>query len=209
MQHVTLTIFAFSFLGLVVQTANAQSGTRIYTQPGSGTTYPQGTVIQGGSSTIQGSTIRQGSSAMNRGSATMAPAETFESKFWRFLKGANYTQWAPAPGKNDDTYAGESPHGAYLRMYLNRKAAGRPDELPVGSVIVKENYGPDQKTLAAVTVMYRAADYDPMNGNWYWIKYNPDGSVASKNGKRLGGRVGGCIECHSSAGGDDYVFAND
>lgn len=43
-----------------------------------------------------------------------------------------------------------------LKMYLNRKAVGRPEELPNGSIVVKENDGPDGDTLMAITVMYRS-----------------------------------------------------
>ena len=78
-----------------------------------------------------------------------------------------------------------------------------------GSVLVKENYAADGKTLMAITTMYRAKNYDTAGTGWYWTKYNPDGSVALKDGMRLAGKVKGCIECHSGAGGGDYAFFND
>ena len=140
----------------------------------------------------------------------IAPAkETFESKFWRYLNDARFREWAPVSGTSGDAYEGQSPHGAMLKMYLSRKAAGLPDKLPEGSVIVKENYGPDGKTLMAITTMYKPRNYDKDGTGWYWTKYNPDGSVATKDGKRLAGKVQGCIECHSGAGGGDYAFFND
>ena len=30
----------------------------------------------------------------------------------------------------------------------------------------------------AVTVMYRTKGYNPEGGDWYWAKYNPDGTIA-------------------------------
>ena len=56
----------------------------------------------------------------------VAPAkETFESKFWRYLNDARFREWAPVAGTSGDAYEGQSPHGAMLKMYLSRKAAGR------------------------------------------------------------------------------------
>lgn len=98
-------------------------------------------------------------------------------------------------------------------MYLNRTAAGRAKELPHGSILIKENYGPDQKTLMAVTVMYRSQGYNPDGGDWYWVKYNPDGTIANappdKGSMPLKGKVQGCIMCHSGADGQDFAFFND
>lgn len=139
----------------------------------------------------------------------MDESRTFEARFWSWLQRVHYTNWAPAPGQDGGFYPGESPHGAFLKMYLNRAAAARPHELPHGSVIVKENYGEDGQTLMAVTVMYRAKGYDAKNKDWYWVKYNPDGSVAMKDDMRLAGQVKGCIECHSGADGNDFAFFND
>lgn len=138
----------------------------------------------------------------------------FEAKFWDFLVSAKYVNWAPVPGKTDDLYEGSSPHGAFLKMYLNRTAAGRPKELPNGSIIVKENYGPDGKTLMAITVMYRSKGYNPEAGDWYWIKYNPNGTVAKAppemRSMPLAGKPMGCIKCHGEgAAGKDFAFFND
>ena len=182
-------------------------------------TLTQGQVIQG--QPVQGEMIMdQGRSirAMpaQQGSATRmtqpVPAQTFESKLWGYLVRSKYRNWAPVPGQSDAMYEGQNPHGAFLKMYLNRKAAGSPKNLPNGSIIIKENFTP-AKTLAAVTVMYKTTGYNPTAGDWYWVKYNPDGSVATKQTDkgmvRLGGRVGGCIDCHGGADGDDYAFFND
>jgi hypothetical protein len=181
----------------MAQSGTGGSGTIIQGQPAN-----RGGVIQGSAS--QGS-VTQGSSSM--------PAQTFEGKFWTYLKGSRYTQWAPVPGQSGDAYAGQSPHGATLKMYLNRAAAGRPVELPDSSILVKENYGPDGKTLMAITVMYRTKNYNPEAGDWYWIKYLPDGRVDQKQTPTgpvmLAGKPKGCIECHVAAEGGDYAFFND
>ena len=167
-----------------------------------------GTIIQRGSST-QGSTYRGGQSS----SRVMGQPLTFEQKFWKYLKSSHYKQWSPAPGQTGDAYEAQSPHGAMLKMYLNRNAAGHPSEIPNASIFIKENYGPDGTTLMAITVMYKTNGYNPDAGDWYWVKYLPDGKVDRKetpNGAvKLAGKPTGCIECHAGAEGDDYVFFND
>jgi len=138
---------------------------------------------------------------------------SFESRFWDWLQRVDYTNWAPYPGATANAYPGQSPHGAFLKMYLNRIAAGQPKKLPQGSILVKENYGKDGETLMAVTVMYRSQGYDPEHYDWYWVKYMPDGSVArtppEKGSKLIRGRFPSCINCHAGSEGDDFAFVND
>lgn len=222
---------AFSWLTLVlfVTSAAAQSGTRAvpprqFSVPQQGSTlrgapmWQRGVPLQPGSTTRSSTAVQQGSTTrpgalleqQRAGKAKQPP--TFEQKLWGYLLRAKYRNWAPVPGESDGMYEGQSPHGAFLKMYLNRKAAGNVAELPSGSIVVKENYTPE-KTLAAVTVMYRNKGYNPAAGDWYWVKYNPNGSVAVKptpsGDVRLGGKVTGCIDCHSDAGGGDFAFFND
>jgi hypothetical protein len=108
---------------------------------------------------------------------------------------------------------GKSPHGDFTRSYLNKTAASAPDKPPEGAIIVTENYAGDQKTLTDITVMYRSKGSDPKHNDWYWLKYRPDGSIArtsEKEGKKaIAGKVESCIDCHSRAGGADYVYSND
>lgn len=203
--------------GQVVAPAQGSATRAVPVQQGSAT---RAMPVEQGSATRampaqQGSATRAMPS--NAGSATRgmnnAPrVDSFESKFWNYLVRSKYRNWAPVPGQSDAAYEGESPHGAYLKMFLNRKAAGNTSSLPNGSILIKENYSPEQ-ALAAITVMYKTAGYNAAAGDWYWVKYNPDGTVASKStdsgNMRLAGRVKGCIECHGDADGDDFVFFND
>ncbi len=137
------------------------------------------------------------------------PQPTFEQKLWDYLKGARYENWAPMPGKSDGFLPGQSPHGDFLKLYVNRTAAGNPKELPHGSIVVKENYGADKKTLMAITIMYRSKDFDPANRDWYYVKYEPNGQVSQMQGMRVSGKVKMCIDCHAGAKDGDFVFTND
>ncbi|MFP4623090.1 MAG: cytochrome P460 family protein, partial [Gemmatimonadota bacterium] len=77
---------------------------------------------------------------------------------------------------------------------------GEFDELPSGSIIVKDNFEPDS-TMASVTVMYKVEGYAPDAGDWFWAKYGPEGEVQAS------GHAQACLECHSEAAADhDYLM---
>jgi hypothetical protein len=123
--------------------------------------------------------------------------------FWKYITKTNpYTEWELWPGK-DGIYKGTHPHGAYLKLFANEtalKAARAGKEMPPGSIIVKENYGKDAKTLMAVTPMYKIEGYDPENDNWFWAKYEADGTVEKA------GKVEGCIKCHGKVRDQNWIF---
>lgn len=121
---------------------------------------------------------------------------------WDWLQAQNYqTTFMLFPGK-EKMYPGREPHGAYLSTYVNAAAFNALREtnapLPVGAVLVKENYLPNRQ-LAATTVMYKVAGYDPAHNNWFWMKRNADGKVEAA------GKVDSCIACHASST-TDYVM---
>lgn len=70
------------------------------------------------------------------------------------------------------------------------------------SLIVKENYAPNKK-LVAISVMYKVKGYNPEGGDWYWAQYDADFNVLSE------GKVKGCLDCHSTAKDNDYIFTGD
>ena len=118
-------------------------------------------------------------------------------------------------------YTGMHPHGTVLETLWNAVTVDGREAL----VVVKRSYrgGASLETvlqrrseyLFDITIMYKREDgYDEENQNWYWAKYNPDGTLdATPNGVQLAGRIAknrskGCIACHKKAGGDDYLFVN-
>ncbi|RLA07188.1 MAG: hypothetical protein DRQ51_06930 [Gammaproteobacteria bacterium] len=127
-------------------------------------------------------------------------------------------------------FGGAKPHGQILELtYKNLKVDNH-----TGFIVAKRNYGKvgdksvtvqkvqknRAKYLKSITIMYqREAGYDTDNQNWFWVKYNPDGTLFNKKinnrSTYLAGRLlkskspnnnSGCIYCHSSAGGGDYIF---
>jgi hypothetical protein len=113
---------------------------------------------------------------------------------------------------------GQSPHGSVIEI-VEGTIGGK-------QVIAKRNYagedisvedveGDRAQYLAAVTVMAkREAGYDPENGDWFWVKYQPDGAIdTTAEGMGLAGRVAkgmesGCIACHKKSAAPDMVFSH-
>ncbi|MBE0537810.1 MAG: cytochrome P460 family protein [Phycisphaerae bacterium] len=135
----------------------------------------------------------------------------YAEQLWEKIE--DYTNW-PVPEGFEGWQDGISPHGKYLRYYINDIA--KEDFNKDGAVIVKENYmeeSPD--ALAAVTIMQKRKGYDPENNDWFYVKYSPDGKVMTDDqGRKIAGAVGkgmdeGCVPCHTTAGGGDYLFMND
>ena len=122
---------------------------------------------------------------------------------WEYATKTNpYTGWEYFPGR-DGIYKGTQPHGAMLKVYVNDLALqalreGKP--LPYGSIVLKENYGKDGKSLMAVTPMYRVEGFNPEGDDWFWAKYKASGEV-DKSGK-----VEGCIKCHAEKKGSSWIF---
>ena len=153
-------------------------------------------------------------------------SKSFEARFWQYLLSNNYKNWAPPAGQGGGFFDGDSPHGKLHKLYLNRTAASDSDALIDESVIVMENYQ-SNKTLESISVMLRSAGSNPLQKDWYWITYGPDGSVigsAEQNNSdgpvemkpnasfvnTTGSLVAGsgCTQCHRQAPGNDYVYFN-
>ena len=140
--------------------------------------------------------------------------EKMASDLWSEIQGAKYQEnWKTWPGKGK-MYKGTHPHGALLSTYVNDTAFGavqkKENELPYGSIIIKENYMPDKK-LGAITVMQRIEGFNPDAGDWFWVKFAPDGNpmTMEKDGMAmtLAGKVPGCIGCHqASTGGIKFIM---
>jgi hypothetical protein len=119
-----------------------------------------------------------------------------------YLGTSSYQSWPLWPGKGK-LYHGRHPHGAFLTTYVSKGAyqaiEGKSGHIPPGEFIVKENYSPE-KQLDAITVMYRQTGYNAEAGDWFWLKYKPDGTILAE------GKVGGCIGCHAAVKDNDWLF---
>lgn len=122
--------------------------------------------------------------------------------FWTYISEEKpYTEWNQWPDMAG-MYEGQSPHGAYLKLYLNDRAyeaVTNVKDMPDGAILVKENYNKDKK-LVAITPMYRKKGYNPEAGDWFWAKYGKDGKTMAS------GKVQSCIDCHMKVKDDDWLF---
>ncbi len=134
-------------------------------------------------------------------SAQMPGADT--SQVWTYItQTAPYSDW----GFWDDhkgLQKGDQPHGSFNKVYVNDIARNsRGSILDYGAIQVKENYTAD-KTLAAITVMYKVKGFNPDAGDWFWVKFSPDGKA------KTAGKPKGCISCHGGRADNDYVMVHD
>jgi hypothetical protein len=150
---------------------------------------------------------------------------SYAKKLWQVM--VNTRLVGPDAKPLKPFFGGAKPHGIILEIVSQQLRV----EAHTGFIVVKKNYDGEgvteasvannrAKYLSSITIMYqREVGYDLDNQNWFWVKYKPDGSLFTANFKDMpvgmAGRIlkgetreqnGGCIYCHSSAGGSDYIF---
>ncbi len=139
-----------------------------------------------------------------------AAADTTGSAIWAHLQQSDYQgTWTLWPGKGE-LYTGAEPHGMLLTTYLNDVALQALNSgasvMPPGAIIVKENYMPD-RTLAAITTMFKVRGYNPDVNDWFFTKHLPSGELdRAPSGMALEGRLAGCTNCHRAMQTNDWVF---
>jgi hypothetical protein len=141
--------------------------------------------------------------------------ERIADKLWDKMQTERYQEnWRMWPGK-EIFYSGVAPHGTLLSTYINDTAYNAmveaEEQLPHGSIIVKENYTTN-KELIAITVMQKIENYNPDSNDWYWVQFGIDGNVITeeKYGETvlLADKVAGCFDCHARRKDNDYVFTS-
>ena len=142
--------------------------------------------------------------------SAVADADTTGAAIWAHLQQSDYqNSWTLWPGKGE-LYTGQEPHGMLLTTYLNDIALqalnSGASTMPPGAIIVKENYMPD-RTLAAITTMFKVQGYNPDVNDWFFTKHLPSGELdRAPTGMALEGRLPGCTNCHRAMQANDWVF---
>ena len=131
--------------------------------------------------------------------------EISADRLWtRITDEAPYETYSFWP-REEGVQPGQAPHGPFHRIFVNRTLmASLPREdrtAPHGSIIVKENMDTGRQATG-YTVMAKVAGFDPENGDWFWARYDLDGTV------RAAGSVSSCIECHAGMASNDYVIVH-
>lgn len=138
----------------------------------------------------------------------------FAKSLWGALRRARLV----GPNRNSSwPTTGKEPHGAVQQITAAQiRVKGR-----MARVIVKVNhrgenitpkavYAEPNRFLTGYPVMFkRGPRYHPEAQNWFWVVFNPDGSLREFKGRPIAGRVDtgnddGCIGCHRKKGGADF-----
>ncbi len=121
---------------------------------------------------------------------------------YRFITAEEpYRQWKKLPplGKRPEG----APHGPQATVYANPIAAealeGGTLPMPADSALLVENRGKDE-TVVSLEMMIKRPDFFRRHGDWYWLRFAPDGEVLKE------GAMGQCIRCHKRRRQSDYVF---
>jgi peptidoglycan hydrolase-like protein with peptidoglycan-binding domain len=126
-------------------------------------------------------------------------------RLWqRITEEAPYETYSFWPGE-EGIQPGQAPHGPFHRILVNKAlydAIPIPDRTaPHGTIIVKENMDAGQE-VTGYTVMAKVDGYSADSNDWFWARYNLDGSA------RAAGAVTSCIVCHEGVADNDYVIVH-
>ena len=147
-------------------------------------------------------TADESSSEMMDKEVAMPGADAAE--IWNFITETSpYQEWNGWPGM-EGHIPGNAPHGAIIRTFLSGHGVHNIQDTDKGTFdngifIVKENFMPDT-TLAAITVMYKVEGFNPDAADWFWAKYQPNGTVDAA------GIPKGCVTCHGAKADNDYIM---
>ena len=122
---------------------------------------------------------------------------------WTYItKTSPYKLWKFWPD-HQGMQPGRAPHGPYHKVYVNdRLYSSSKTPVQNGSIEVKENYNRSKK-LKVITVMYKVMGYNPGAGDWFWVKYSPNGRVGKS------GKPRGCVGCHSTRAANDFILVHE
>ena len=124
-------------------------------------------------------------------------------ELWHYItKVSPYKEWSFWPD-HQGMQPGRAPHGPLHKVYVNDRALKSPrPPVQYGAIEVKENYS-EEKELKAITVMYKVNGYNPNDGDWFWVKYTPEGEAGPF------GKPSGCILCHGTRVGNDFIIVHE
>lgn len=100
-----------------------------------------------------------------------------------------------------------SIEGWYEFLHATPGDAGRGQEVPVGTVIVREVLDQDGE-VETLTVMKRAPDgYSPAHGDFWYAVLEPSGFPRFEAGEPIMGRLEArCTGCHDDRAADGFLF---
>ncbi|RKH68615.1 hypothetical protein [Corallococcus aberystwythensis] len=138
------------------------------------------------------------SSSVDEGLGVIQELDTSEQGITAFVQSGQYRSWLAEPSVHET----RAPHGSKVRVFFNDVVAqslrdGNATH-PVGSILVKELFEDDGKTVRGHALDVKIA---PGSGKDTWIFYEGFGPSYSDN--YYGRAHATCHGCHSD--GKDYV----
>ena len=113
----------------------------------------------------------------------------------------NYPHWPAYTG----TRPGKAPHGPFHQIFINsiiKDALPLENKtIPNGGIVVKEAYDTDRE-LSTIAVMAKVKDYDPENGDWFYLDLDAEGKIL------FSGKEAICIKCHKAYKNNDYLIVH-
>lgn len=130
-------------------------------------------------------------------------------RLWEQISGtADYKNWPLLQGSSVQQDS-DAPHGDFATI----RFSGPNAESPVsGDILVKELWVEEENQPQALTVMLKLDGFDPDNSNWFYAKYQLDGTLATTpTGMPLAGAMepapgAACRGCHRDAPGNDFQW---
>lgn len=141
--------------------------------------------------------------------------EDIAKELWQKIQRENYQHnWKLWPGKKT-FYEAKEPHGPLLTTYVNDISydtiINKKGKMPFDAIIITENYTSDN-SLISITAMQKIKGFNPVNNDWFWVKFEPSGKVMTMRADdkiiQLTGRIVTCIECHGKQAHNDYIFTS-
>lgn len=138
------------------------------------------------------------SSTVDEGTGVIQDLDTSEAGITAFVREGRYKDWLAEPGIHET----RAPHGSKVRVFFNDTVvqslrAGNTTH-PVGSILVKELYEGDGKTLRGHALDVKISEGP---GKDTWLFYEGFGPEYASNYYGRGHPA--CHGCHAS--GSDYV----
>lgn len=138
------------------------------------------------------------SSTVDEGTGVIQDLDTSEAGITAFVREGRYKDWLAEPGVHET----RAPHGSKVRVFFNDTVvqslrAGNTTH-PVGSILVKELYEGDGKTLRGHALDVKISEGP---GKDTWLFYEGFGPEYASN--YYGRGHSSCHGCHAS--GSDYV----
>jgi hypothetical protein len=138
------------------------------------------------------------SSSVDEGLGVVQELDTSEAGITAFVREGRYKAWLAEPTVHET----RAPHGSKVRVFFNelvvQSLRARNETHPVGSILVKELYEDDGKTIRGHALDVKITEG---SGKDTWIFYEGFGPSYSNNYYGRGHST--CHGCHDS--GRDYV----